>query len=722
MAKVSDLPALDKVDIDGSELVPTVKDGQTYGAPISYLGEAAAERAEAAALAAAAAAAPYIDYNQYYVSANATGTGDGSLANPWTMTQVLGPAAPPGLVLPACFNIEGDGAIYLNTVLDSRLQGGTAEQPIVYRGRTGQTKPIFRWHTPITWTLEIDEDDRHVYRSNEAFTPGAFIYFGGHIDIEGQWYPLPVVPMGSLLSTHGQNYRADGNYYPGPCLSRDQTSGRLYLRLDPPDPEAQLSDQRSFASNTSAVLAENTIMVSVQTDGWRYGAPHTIVEGLRFENHTNGARPFFGAGARLGIKFRRCEFLSTLTSISLAKMQESAVEDCQLDGGFHRDWWMCYADFKFGQTIASNTRKLAINLGGFEGEFLTNGVKLVRNVFANCFDALIGEGRNIEVGGYDPRDPLSDEKAWANANRFENIWDDAAQLLAKNQGFYMHHNYLLSAGWSLDGASSALDRGADWPLIYSNIVWPQEKIFYGRKGAQSGEGQSLEGMVYPASWLTHGLRSGQNDFRFCQHVVGNTIVSRLPDVRSGPPSVSARGLDWQMTPRAAGQHSGGMTLILNNTFVMDGLQDFYEACNALGPWSTFNWATSDLRLGREDTIIDGNAFLGPWGFYDPLGNSTGTNDYHVRSVYDEAGNLLGERMSFADLAGNPATLAKMEAIYGAPFQQDGLELPTLEAAREVINELTQQPLASQTALRTGGVDLTELSPRWTYWRPGRVAK
>jgi hypothetical protein len=49
MSKIRNLTPLGPDDIDGSELTPVSKDGQTFRAPIEYLGRAAAERAERAA-------------------------------------------------------------------------------------------------------------------------------------------------------------------------------------------------------------------------------------------------------------------------------------------------------------------------------------------------------------------------------------------------------------------------------------------------------------------------------------------------------------------------------------------------------------------------------------------------------------------------------------------------------------------------------------------------
>lgn len=685
------------------------------------------ETARNAAVAAAAALqlsamARADSYNQYYVSATGTGTGDGSRANPWTWAQASANsgANPAGLAFPACINI--DAGTYLNVNSNVRVTGQTATAPIVFRGTPGQAKPVFRSSLALTWTRVINEAGRQVYASNEVFSAGGNIEFGGFIKLNGQWYPLPRVTRARLESTNGQSFRVDGEFYPGPCVSWDSPSGKYYLRLDPPTYAAQLGAQRSFAATVSTDPADYEIMIDNGQNGLKPFSGHMKFYNIRFENHYQSIGMNAAGGPFEGLEFYGVDMMPSYRGVNLGRMKNVRFHGCLLDGRMTRDWWISYWDIKGGATIAERTRKVAVESAG-PGASFTDGADFTGSTIIGFFDGHLGGGHNVRFGGYDPFDPNNDLKAWAFANYID-CWDDAAQLLSQNQGFKATHNIVPGAGFSRDGATSSTNQGDNPPLVYRNVIWPQQLLFYGRQGAIDGDGiQIREGLAYPAAMSSHGLRSGAGDWRHPWHYISNTVIVRWPNTVTGPAAVGARGMDLVLGMTAAGNYGGGRNLLLNNLLVMDeGFAEFRAAAVAAGhPGNFWLWLSQDLRLGRGDEIIDGNAVVGFCGNILSVAEGSVKDTFHIRNVRNAAGTLLGERLTFGEMAANPAMLALMQTNYGAAYQQAGVDLPDVTRAADVVNQLTYQPLAS-TGLSAGGIDPTIMAPGVPVFHPGRGAK
>ena len=263
-----------------------------------------------------------------------------------------------------------------------------------------------------------------------------------------------------------------------------------------------------------------------------------------------------------------------------------------------------------------------------------------------------GGAHDIVVGG-----------SWENSNTFENVWDDAWQMLGNEYRQEFSYNRCYGAGPSMDQAGSRNASPDPGKLfIHHNIIdVTKHHVFWGRDGCK--EDGKTEGNRHAIALSTHGVPTVYSMPRKFYY---NTVVStEMPFAGS-----NSSYLDMSEFGRGATNHQAPHE-VFNNIFKVRKL---------ISP-------LVDANSGNF--IMDGNIYWRPvsgnphWRF---INTSGGLIDGAFPVVMDTVAKLRATQ-----------ALADSQAYYPPGWEASGLDVdPDLDA--------DYKPRA--TSVKTGAVDLT----------------
>lgn len=667
-------------------------------APILAQVEAAQAGLSQAIADAVAAAGIGIFGTTWIVAPDGTASGAGTRASPLSLEKagaLDSPVQPGDLILlrGGTYNPVTQ-LVSTSKDLGFRLRkAGEAGKPITLQAYPGETPVLTNIiDTSAGWTRTIDEPGRQVWESNFTVV-GTTHWMGGHVVIGGKPYPLTYYRYNNsaaILATNS-DYRSDGAYYVGPGVMR-QASGKLLIRLDPPYSASMLGLPIAAPASTDPAA----VTLRLWQSSWqvmRAEAPHLVIDGLQYQDgyellHIETS----------SVEVKNCNLRVGCIGIAGGAAGNSGwdIHDNIFDACMWSDGtnWIGWGDIKNGAQPADNNKTHLLSPG------LSASGRAYRNRFRNAFDGTVMGTAGWEFGSYGdtplPTSILREAAAWANANRWDNIWDDALQIYSACQGLKVHHNYFMGGGVSRDSSTSATDRGSDWPAIHHNVFNARAyKVFYNRRGRNAAAGltgignSNEEGRFNPPAISNHG--AGVWDF-FWKFYHNTVIYSDDPNTFFLFKSLMCQ------SPGAANRNmAGGPNLIANNLIIDNGV--------VTTRFRPLNGSRQYSNSGRN--LLDGNAYVdenGPVLFFQLFTTSAG--DVAANSIF-----------TLAQLRGNATLLADTQVDYAPGWEASGLQFTQPRASTIGGN---YRPL--DTRLLTGAVDLSPFDlPGMDYYQPWRGA-
>ncbi len=267
---------------------------------------------------------------------------------------------------------------------------------------------------------------------------------------------------------------------------------KIYIRLDNCDPDALLANSvgdYSLLHNVYPTIANNNpnssaiYITNVGGFGMTISGSYVSLENVTIQNYQTAVK-LTGTQVRL--------YGSTLYfgywGVSKQNAPAATIESCLIDGQMRgNNTFMPYDDVKGFRLHADRMRKNAI--------ILSNGsnLRLANSTIRGVFDGILGPSiHDVEIHGC----------------TFDNVWDDAWQMVASCYRINIHHNFFFGAGISHDSAGNTTAvPDEDKLYLHHNVFHPGAAyFFYGRKGSDCPErnNDGYEGMV-------HGVGLGKHD-------------------------------------------------------------------------------------------------------------------------------------------------------------------------------------------------------------------
>lgn len=441
---------------------------------------------------------------RWFVSAD--GNGNGSREDPWGLADLSGAAL--GSVNPGAriYLYDTGGDYKTETGLTLNFEG-TADEPITIRNFPGHAPRLdgairaFVDSPATAWEPVSVGPGHNVYRSTATYpTVAGAWYYGGHIEIDGELWPLAIHKDGPnssyttddgtfALSRNSAYLESDVHVrvkngvsrYLGPGIAWNSLDSRIYIRLDPSSSLAQCG--RAVKQVADLDPRNQPIYIS---RGERYGitvgGSHLIIPGLQIDNYYGITR--FAGVDEIDVEFNNIKSAAFqyLGHRSGGANSDIRYNNCELDGRMvSEDWWVAFSDIKGDEQVADHNRKSAFSVSATELVTINGGH------YNNCFDGFIGEAHDVEFGG---------------RVVFEHMWDDLNQNIASNT----HINFgggvrtelgvfCWGAGPSEDDSGSSIENpDAETNYFHDFVVdTTRHSVFEGRWGRDDfiGEFESI---------------------------------------------------------------------------------------------------------------------------------------------------------------------------------------------------------------------------------------
>lgn len=345
---------------------------------------------------------PYTYTPTHYVAATATGSGDGSLQNPWTLAQAMANANAGNAVQVAPGIYEGastgDG---LNPTFRPS-HDGSPTQPIVFFAQY----PAATESNPANWS--------RLRRTGAADSPligaGGDGAYRSHIIIDGFYFNYN---EGAMPSTRGIVYLGFGNT--GNKVRRNRFDRANLGAADDGDNYNCIQ----IHSSANAEIADNLFYGGYDASGSHnescittYGALDFVIEHNTFEGVTTGIYvkgSFGGVGNRGRIRFNR--FLGFKSGVELTENENGGSVEVYQNLFYDWNGTNATAAIVFENSVAPEHRNFVVRHntiitpapGGVAGPiFVESGVDMTANVFRDNIVASIETGNTqVLVNAFD---------------------------------------------------------------------------------------------------------------------------------------------------------------------------------------------------------------------------------------------------------------------------------------------------------------------------------
>lgn len=334
----------------------------------------------------------------HYVTSTATGTGNGSMENPWTLTQAMANAREGNAVQVAPGIYEGPSTGDGLSPTFRPSHDGTAAQPIVFFAQY----PAATETNPANWS--------RLRRTGPADSPligaGGDGAYRSHIIIDGFYFNYN---EGAMPSGRGIVY-----------LGFNNTGNKVRrLRVD----RANLGDADDtdnfnciqIHGSANAEITDNLFNGGYDAEGSHnescittYGALNFIIEHNTFQNVTTGIYvkgSFGGVGNQGRIRFNR--FTGVRTGIELTENENGGT--VEVSQNLFYDW--VGVAIVFENSVAAEHRNFIVHhntivvptAGGTSGPVsLENGIDMTGNVFRdNIVASVVAGNMQVLVNAYE---------------------------------------------------------------------------------------------------------------------------------------------------------------------------------------------------------------------------------------------------------------------------------------------------------------------------------
>ena len=563
-----------------------------------------------------------VDSNQWYVSPTGNSTNAGTIGSPWSLSYAAGGAG--GRILPGD-RVWVRGGIYSSQTGFKITVSGTATNKVTFKQYTGETVILdgsiaeFTSIGNTAWEPYGTLSSSHnVYRSVKTFPVIGFTFYGGFIQIGGEWYSLAPHTSDAYIVSDTHVWDSPHPRYLGPGLSQNKTVsspdyGHLFIRLDNSTTQAQLGRSVTQISDPDPRNHE-LFLCSSSYFGLTITGSHLVIEDFAQINHFSGCFSM-GTAGQTDVTIRDCGGRPMYFGARCGSVDGLTLDSCNFYAHMpSHKWWVAWQDVKGGELPADHVRKLGLDLG------VATHVEVVYCLFEEFFDGILASApHDVEI----------------HNTTFNHIWDDAWQMYGNLYHINFHHNFCYGAGPSLDHTST--DQANSDPgtvYIHHNVIDTTTRlVFWGRYGrVDAGVGESI-------ALSTHGtptVHTWPRKFYYNTIVTGQTAGG----VYVGWGLYGATATNSQATHE-----------VYNNIFhVIDGRpggRDFYAT------------------TGRE--IYDGNVYWhyqvgSPWRL---LHMSTGINNGTLTTV-----SQLRASQAFSD----------SQAYYAPGWENSGLSVdPQLDS-------------------------------------------
>jgi hypothetical protein len=589
----------------------------------------------------------------YYVAVDGSKKNTGTIDSPWSLDYAAGGA---GGQIGAGDTVWVRGGTYRRP----KGQGftitvsGTAIDKITFRQCPGETVILDGSLTEFTtigntaWepcgTLT---SGHNVYCSHDKFPMIGLIYYGGFIQIDGDWYSLaPHTNEAYIASDTHQWESYPCPRYLGPGISQTP-DGYLFIRLDNSPAEAQLGRPVPQISDPDP-RHHSLYICSSRFFGLTITGSHLVIEDFAEINNFGGCLSMKATGpGQTDVTIRNCGGRPIYFGVRCAYIEGLTLDSCNYYAHMPSDkWWVSYADIKGGEKPpADHVRKVGLDLG------IATHVEVVNCLFDEFFDGILAPS---------PLDVPAAHHVEIHRTTFNQIWDDAWQMTGQLSRIDFHHNFCYGAGPSLDSSgTSKPNPEAGTVYIHHNVIDTTKRlVFWGRIGAPGA------GMYEAIPCSRHS--GAPNDYTWPRKFYYNTIVT-------GQTLGTHPYVGWDSFGAEAAT-SEATHEVYNNIFnVIDGRpggRDFYSAS------------------GRE--IYDGNVY---W-FYRENSPSRFTSPW--QRLHMSTGIAKPPLLDVTQLQASQA-FRDSKTYYAPGWEFSGLsEDPQLDSAYKPQNPHCQ----------TGAVDLT----------------
>lgn len=333
--------------------------------------------------------------------------------------------------------------------------------------------PEFQTPSNDEWTLVAAETG--LWRSKRRYGSGTLF---GKVAAGGKLYALNVYEDFDAIATRETAWREDGRYYLGPGLHWSREDHHIYVRLQPPDPEA--IHGRAFPMPESADPRRNQLFIGHHTRGLLLdGARHIVIKGLGIKHFL---RPVdVRSGALLTLV--DLEIVPGRTGVLIGEgAQHVGLHGIRVDAGFPA--WVAWRDVKSGPRVAAR-----LKLTGALVRSETECISITGSHFADVFDGITAAGNS--------------ERLSIRNNAFDRVIDDALQLGTAAAHVEFAYNLVLGPGPSHHGSGSSRSPGTKY--IHHNVIDARHEELYSRLG--EGKPGWRHHIVFP----THGMKSAGPD-------------------------------------------------------------------------------------------------------------------------------------------------------------------------------------------------------------------
>lgn len=421
---------------------------------------------------------------QLVVSPEGDDAGEGNLVHPW---RTLGHAVEqlrPGdtLFLRGGTYREGGVAVRARGVPGAPITiVNFADEDVVIDG----SFPEFQTLNNDEWTLVAAETD--LWRSKRRYGSGTFF---GKMEVEGELYALNVYRDFGAIAARETTWREDGHYYLGPGLHWRQEDGHIYVRLQPPDPEA--IHGRVFPMPEIADPRRNRLFIGNQIRGlWLDGTRHFVLKGVAIRHFL---RPL-DVGPGVALSLNDLEIVPGRTGAMIGEDARNVrLHGITVDAGFPA--WVSWRDVKSGPRVAAH-----LKLTGLIVRSETDCISITHSRLLNVFDGITAVG--------------NPERLSVRNNEFDRVIDDALQLGTAAAHVEFAYNLVLGPGPSHHGSGPSRAPGTKY--IHHNVIDARHDELYSR----AGEGEP--GWRYHIAFPTHSMKSAGLD---PWKIYNNTILFR----------------------------------------------------------------------------------------------------------------------------------------------------------------------------------------------------